>query len=389
MTRHILFAHDDKVSIDDQGQPVSHNYTRKLVDRYRYLADHVTFAIRGNAPNPVAWFEDATIVCLPDMKHGRNMVKASAARRRISELVATHDIVVARLPSLIGSWALKSAWTLNKPVLVEFVGCPWDALWNHSLKGKLVAPYFRSKNRRLMRRVTHAVYVTEDFLQRRYPSPGAQIACANVEAEMAPQTLLERRLARLEDLLQGARPIVLGTVANLDVPYKGHDLVIRALASLGGARAQFVYRLIGPGDPARLKQLAVELGVSAQIDIAGPCSREDIPAALDGIDIYLQPSLQEGLPRAVIEAMARGCVVIGARTGGIPELLSDPWVVDRGDWTGIAALLRNIDRLPLLEASTRNHAKACEFRMEDLNAKRQAFYDRFLADHGLSTSRYG
>jgi glycosyltransferase involved in cell wall biosynthesis len=206
---------------------------------------------------------------------------------------------------------------------------------------------------------------------------------------MAPETQMSPRLKRLEDVAQGAGPVVLGTVANLDVPYKGHDLVIRALASLGEARERFVYRLIGPGDPDRLKRLAEDLGVSAQVEFAGPCPREDIPAALDGIDIYLQPSRQEGLPRAVIEAMARGCVVIGSRTGGIPELISEPWLVGRGDWKAIAALLSRIDSLPTIEAATRNHAKAGEFQMEVLEAKRRQFYDRFLAEHALAPVSHG
>ncbi|WP_132605582.1 glycosyltransferase family 4 protein [Rhodovulum adriaticum] len=383
MTRKLLFAHDDKVTLDQDNRPVSYNYTRGLVERYRYMADHVTFAVRGDAREPVAWFSDATLICLPDMKHGRNLAKMRKSEGRVASLVADHDLVVARLPSLIGSWALKSAGKMNKPVLVEFVGCPWDALWNHSLKGKLVAPYFRAKNRRLMRRTTHALYVTETFLQKRYPSSGEQIACSDVETVMADRRLFERRLRRLNGIREGDKPITLGTVANLDVPYKGHDLVIRALAALGEARHRFVYKLIGPGEPSRLQNLATALGVVDQIQFAGPCPRENIPQALDGIDIYLQPSRQEGLPRAVIEAMARGCVVIGARTGGIPELLVDPWIVPRGDWRQIAARLRTVETLPLAQAASRNYEKAHEFDMDVLARKRRDFYDVFLADHGL------
>ena len=131
----LLFAHDDWVSFDENGRPVSLNYSRNLVDRYRYLADYVVFAVRGNAPRAVQWFDDAEINCLPDMKRGLNPMRSLSVRSAVDRLVADHDIVVARLPSLIGSWALRSAWRQNKPVLVEMVGCPWDALWNHSLKG--------------------------------------------------------------------------------------------------------------------------------------------------------------------------------------------------------------------------------------------------------------
>ena len=72
----LLFAHDDWVSFDENGRPVSLNYSRNLVDRYRYLADYVVFAVRGNAPRAVQWFDDAEINCLPDMKHGLNPMRS-------------------------------------------------------------------------------------------------------------------------------------------------------------------------------------------------------------------------------------------------------------------------------------------------------------------------
>jgi glycosyltransferase involved in cell wall biosynthesis len=382
--RSLLFAHDDRITIDDAGKPISYNYTRHLIDRYRYLADSVTFAVRCDEVQPVHWYEDATIVCIPEMKHGRALARFGAARRAVEGLVASHELVVARLPSLIGSWALRAAWQTDKPVLVEFVGCPWDALWNHSLKGKLAAPYFRLKNQRLMGRVSHAVYVTEAFLQERYPCPGSTLACSNVEVTLASEAALASRQRRLNRLTP---PIVLGTTANLEVPYKGHDLVIRALAALGDDRGQFTYRLIGPGDPTRLGRLATELGVLDRLEFIGAVGREDLPAVLDGVDIYVQPSRQEGLPRALIEAMARGCVAIGARTGGIPELLADEWLVDSGDWRGIADLLKGLVHRDLASAAQRNWQQASEFQLEALAAKRRAFYDRFLADHGLRPAR--
>jgi glycosyltransferase involved in cell wall biosynthesis len=382
--RSLLFAHDDRITIDDAGKPISYNYTRHLIDRYRYLADSVTFAVRCDEVQPVHWYEDATIVCIPEMKHGRSLARFGAARRAVEGLVASHELVVARLPSLIGSWALRAAWQTDKPVLVEFVGCPWDALWNHSLKGKLAAPYFRLKNQRLMGRVSHAFYVTEAFLQERYPCPGSTLACSNVEVTLASEAALASRQRRLNRLTP---PIVLGTTANLEVPYKGHDLVIRALAALGDDRGQFTYRLIGPGDPSRLRRLATELGVLDRLEFIGAVDREDLPAVLDGVDIYVQPSRQEGLPRALIEAMARGCVAIGARTGGIPELLADEWLVDSGDWQGIADLLKGLVHRDFASAAQRNWQKASEFQLEALAAKRGAFYDRFLADHGLEPAR--
>lgn len=383
--RKLIFAHDDRITIDDAGTPVSYNYTRHLIDRYRYLADSVTFAVRCNEVQPVSWYEDATIICIPEMKRGLSSFRLLSTKRTVFSLVEEHDVVVARLPSLIGSWALKAAWRLNKPVLVEFVGCPWDGLWNHSLKGKLVAPYFRLRNQRLMQRTAHTIYVTENFLQFRYPTSGHSAAVSDVEIELATESRLSNRHNRLSSLTENP-PIVLSTIANLDVPYKGHDLVIKALASLNKGEQRFIYRLIGPGDPMRLKRLAKKVGVADQLEFIGGVDRHMIPTMLDEVDIYLQPSRQEGLPRAVIEAMARGCVVIGARTGGIPELINNPWIVPSGDFQGIANLLETLEKRDLVAASQSNWEKAAEFQLETLAEKRRSFYDRFLADYGLEVS---
>lgn len=384
--RKVLFAHDGRVDIDAKGVVSSLHYTRHLVDRYRYLGDHVTFALRCEKAEPVVWYEDATIACIPEMKRGLTIIRFGVARRAVEQLVCSHDLIVARLPSLIGSWALRAAWRHQKPVITEFVGCPWDGLWNHSLKGKLVAPFFWAKNRFLVGRTDYVVYVTKRFLQERYPTKGFSMACSNVEVELLPDEQLVQRLARVERLGSG-RPLVLGTIANLDVPYKGHDLVLRALAALGDARKQFVYRMIGPGDPKRLRRLGDRLGIQDQLEFVGGLPRSSIPLALDGIDLYIQPSRQEGLPRALIEAMARGCVVLGARTGGIPELLDSEWVFPSGDWRAISQHLRNVLRDDLAQVSVRNRAVAAGYQLGFLNERRQKFYDRFLAAHDLVATR--
>lgn len=386
MTRKLLFAHDDRVTIDGKGVPSSFNYTRHLIDRYRYLADQATFAVRCSEADPVRWYDDATIACIPEMKHGMALARYGAARRTVEKLVADHDVVVARLPSLIGSWALRAAWRHRKPVIIEFVGCPWDALWNHSLKGKLVTPFFWAKNRVLVSQAEYVVYVTEHFLQNRYPTSGFAIACSDVEVELVPDEQLAQRRERFRQL-GSTSPFVLGTIANLDVRYKGHDLVIRALAALGDSGKRFIYRMIGPGDPGRLWRLGESLGIQDQLEFVGGLSREAIPGALDEIDVYIQPSRQEGLPRAMIEAMARGCVVLGARTGGIPELLDSEWVFPSGDWKAISDRLKDISKADLDQASQRNHAVAAGYQLDVLNERRQKFYDRFLAAHGMAATR--
>ena len=70
-------------------------------------------------------------------------------------------------------------------------------------------------------------------------------------------------------------------------------------------------------------ETAKKLGVEGQIKIIGQMPNDDVFTWLDNLDIYAQPSRQEGLPRSVIEEMSRALPCIGAKTAGIPELLSN------------------------------------------------------------------
>ena len=87
----------------------------------------------------------------------------------------------------------------------------------------------------------------------------------------------------------------------------------------------------GNGNPDRLKRVASECGVGDNIKFLGSLSRTMVMQELDSCDVYIQPSLQEGLPRSVIEAMSRGCPVLGANTAGIPELIAPECIFKRAN----------------------------------------------------------
>lgn len=103
---------------------------------------------------------------------------------------------------------------------------------------------------------------------------------------------------------------------------------------------------MGDGEPARYKKLAEELSVSELVHFDGVKSTSDeVYQWLDEIDYYMQPSRTEGLPRALIEAMARGLPAIGSDRGGIPELLQNNCVFDISDSAGLATLMERFINL--------------------------------------------
>ena len=101
---------------------------------------------------------------------------------------------------------------------------------------------------------------------------------------------------------------------------------------------------------------------------------------LDDMDLYIQPSLPEGLPRAVVEAMSRGLPALGARTGGIPELLGDEYIFPRKGVKEIAQMLDHITLEQMAIMAKKNYEHAKYFQKELLEKKRYDFYSAFAVE---------
>ena len=265
-------------------------------------------------------------VGIPNFKSIKTFYKIIETNKIIENEVRQSDCLIARLPSSIGSLTIKYAIRHNKPYLIEVVGCAWDALWNHSLKGKFVAPYMYFKTKKLVNDANYVVYVTNEFLQKRYPTKGKSINCSNVALKEFDDNVLKARLNKINNMKGNSR-IVIGTTAAVDVRYKGQQFVIEALGKLKKQGiTNYEYQLVGGGDQTYLKSVAEKFNVTDQVKFLGSIPQSKVFNWLDTIDIYAQPSRQEGLPRALIEAMSRALPSFGANTAGIPELLEPEYI---------------------------------------------------------------
>lgn len=289
------------------------------------------------------------------------------------------DLIVGRCPSFSAYQARNSAHKIKKPYYAEVMGCAWDAYWNHSLVGKLIAPYMFLKMRNTVRQADYALYVTNSFLQKRYPCNGKHIGVSNVRIDDISQDLLVKRLEAIH--LSDQRELCLMTTAAIDVRYKGQEYMIRAIPLLNDAGIRIHYKLAGGGSSDYLHGLAEKLGVSDQVEFLGRLSREQVMQHLDSCDIYVHPSLQEGLPRAVVEAMSRGCPVVGAKTGGIPELIAPECVFARKSEKAIADTILSIwDKEKLLTLAEKNFESAREYREDVLTERRAKYFSRIQAE---------
>lgn len=114
------------------------------------------------------------------------------------------------------------------------------------------------------------------------------------------------------------------TVGNL-VPLKRQALAIQALALLRERYPRAGLRIVGAGpERSRLQALAASAGVAEQVHFSGALPQAELAREYSAADVMLLPSEREGWPNVVLEALACGTAVIGARVGGVPEIITHP-----------------------------------------------------------------
>ena len=136
---------------------------------------------------------------------------------------------------------------------------------------------------------------------------------------------------------------VIGSVGWL-TDIKGHRFLVDAVAQLKQEHPHLHIVILGSGDRHdALLQQARHAGVSQAVHLVG--RREDVELALAGMDGFVLPSLNEGMGRALVEAMAAGLPVIASRVGGIPALIEhekNGLLVPAGDSLALAVALRRL-----------------------------------------------
>ncbi|KHE91354.1 MAG: glycosyltransferase [Candidatus Scalindua rubra] len=114
---------------------------------------------------------------------------------------------------------------------------------------------------------------------------------------------------------------VIGTVTHME-EHKGIIYLIQSASYLLRSRKDLIFLLVGDGEQEEeLETLCVDLNIEKNVIFTG--ERSDIPEILSLIDIFILPSIREGLGLSILEAMACGKPIIATTVGGIPEVVKD------------------------------------------------------------------
>jgi glycosyltransferase involved in cell wall biosynthesis len=353
---------------------------RQLWNRYLAVFDQVrvmarVFAVREPSAGLVT-FDPAGVSFAPLESYSgligllRNVGRIDAAA---AAFLKQPTAIILRLPSPIAFRVGKQALRTSTQYGVEVVGDPEQVfapgVIDHPLRPLLRLGATRGQ-RRLCAAAFAALYVTERTLQAKYPSNGQVFAASDVDLAKPPVPAIARR--------PGQMPMLV-TVASLDQPYKGISVLLKAVALLHRNGLAVRLCIVGGGRLQQALTLEAEaLGLSASVQFAGQVPGAAVESYLSAADVFVLPSLTEGLPRALVEAMARGLPAVASAVGGIPELLPGSCLAEPGDTAGLAARLTDIlrddeRRRSLAHANVR---RAADFSEHRLSRIRREFFER-------------
>ena len=299
---------------------------------------------------------------------------AFRVRASIMSAIEPTDAVVFRVSSILASMVAPSFVMASRPFGVEVVGDPYQVfspgVVHHPLRpairwGLTYSTAWQCRN------ACAAAYVTEYSLQKRYPCPRFTTSYSSVRLDDHAFSTEPRRFRGSN---HRRRLVSIGTFEQL---YKGHDTLVEAVARLAQDSFDVCLTIVGDGRfRTRIENQASELGVHDRITFTGQLPAGDlVRSQLDDADLFVLASRTEGLPRVIIEAMARGLPCVGTTAGGTPELLQPDEMVEPNDPAELAEKIAEVlqDPARLEQMSISNLEKSRRFHQSLVQLRRNKF----------------
>lgn len=381
-----LFCFDGPLYKDKNGEYCNVTLTDEMFERYFGVVDKLIVIVRTYSVDKTylelnmrpLTIKNIEVVEVRNFNTFRGfLVDKRKFEKEVIKFVAKADMIFARMPSNTSNSVLKVALKLGKPYLVEVGGCAWDSYWNHGIIGKIIAPLMYFREKKYVAKAEFATYVTKKFLQRRYPNKKTTTNCSNVYLQPMDNSVLKKRLEKIE--VMDVRKVIFGQAVNsIDVKYKGEHLIIQAMSELKKRGICINYQIVGPGTGDFLKKQAEIFGVLEQVHFVGTLKKDEMFEWYKTLDVYVQPSKQEGLPRSVIEAMSVGCPALGSNLAGIPELLDRECLFNPNRKKQIVAtIVALLEKDKMIEKAKINFDRAKEYNLKDIEKRRQEIFRKY------------
>jgi len=276
--------------------------------------------------------QNVSFTALPDFVGALGPIKNySTIRKTLKECLSNCDAVIFRMPSPISMVVSPLVEKSGVPFAAEMMMNPHtaysrDAI-NHPLQ-PLIQKYITSQTKETCMKANGVSYVTERVLQEEYP---CRAICSGTDSKRyftGSYSTISLHESDYSAINLGVNPPHIIRIAHsgkMSDDRKGHIIFLNTIYELKNRGYIVVGTLIGDGPQrARFEGLAKQLGISDCCVFAGWRSGfSEVQKELQKSDFFVMPTKSEGLPRAMIEAMASGLLCFGNAVDGIPELLSN------------------------------------------------------------------
>jgi len=313
------------------------------------------------------------VACFTDLKG----VKGITLLPKLIRFIKNNKIdIIHAHGARVNMWGSMASILTGVPIIATEHGID---LWRHSNYLFNILDRFSAKVNKFRIGVSQAVC---DMLKK-IGVDQAKIICIENGIDVDRFNISVDISSKKRELGISERATVIGTVGRL-VEQKGHRYLLEAAKMVVNKFPDAKFIIIGDG-PLRgeLEEQALNLGVKENIVFTG--GREDIPELMAIMDIFVLPSITEGLPLVLLEAMVSKKPIIGTRVGGIPEVIEDGvtgLLVEPANSGGlanqIAILLMNaVDRKKMAIEACRMVRK--KYNAKSMILKYEAVYERALS----------
>jgi glycosyltransferase involved in cell wall biosynthesis len=311
------------------------------------------------------------------------LIKRNELIRKLENCIDTNPdaAIICRVPGMIGMAAAKYLIRKKRSYGVEVVGDPGDVFAPGSFHHPFRAVFRQhgvSNLKFVVKGASASIYVTKKILQTRYPHANKTFSTYASNVMLPPDAFVEQAKRLFHD-----PPYSVVSVGSLAAMYKSPDIAVAALLILKQKGLPVTLRWVGDGRyRSEMMALAEKNGISDRVTFVGNvASAAEVRHYLDAADLFVLPSRTEGLPRALVEAMARGLPCVGTDIGGIRELLERKALVPVNNAEILAEKIHSFLNSSELsnDQAKRNLKEAHSYAFEYLEGKRREFYN-YLRD---------
>lgn len=284
---------------------------------------------------------------------------------------------IIRLPSFTALFVYRVVIKKRIPFAIEIVADP------SIVKKGIINVFLVNQLKKAAHTANGVAYVTKNALQRNYPS-FAHIygeSKEHFEEHYSSIKLEKEHIGLPKHFKSNIDSLSLVHTANaISNDEKGHSVVIKVVHRLVTSGFNVTATFIGSGAfVEHFQSMAKTLGLEKNITFVGRLkSGDEVRTELAKHDVFIFPSKSEGLPRAVIEAMAVGLPCLSTRVGGIPELLSAECLYDPMDVDGFTNAIKHFFDCPeeMERISKENIECAKEYEASRLQSRRNNFFNK-------------